>query len=1852
MSLKRWLCVLLIAIISGPLFLGSTRPLWAQRDALYVLQPELLVNQIDQATGLEYVPFDYPGTSPRPGTLLVQDRSGLLAYDPERGAIQRFLGLPAQALSLGMSSAQLFVQHGADLLRVSGSASQMLQRGLGAEALVTLATPGGEVLLASTGGQLKAIYPAAGTRLSLEMSVKDPLPALASLAFVPDPSGKTLGRVWAAVPQQNRLLSLEVIWEDGRLRIRPATQVQGLEAPRVVRYSPERDQIWVLESSGRLSIRDGEGRQQAAWLLPKGNWQGLALAEVAGAVEGVYLLQKPQGQVWWVGAERLSPTPSSSTQTATTTPRPTAVAAAAVTAAADPLPPTPAPDIKINFQPDTSPVPAGFSKDIGAAYDPSRGFGWVREDSPATPLDLVANTRDRNRPGIDAAHNTLIHLQYPPQGSKTDAVKTPAVWEYNLPNGIYTVTVSVGDQGAYDSQHTIRLEGKPILERFQPTAALPYKQATAEIAVNDGKLTVDAIGGTNTKLDYLTITTSAAGAVQRPKVSTSVPTDGTAGVCRDSAVKADLDLPNPGGIDAATINTNTVSLMRTQSNTPVPGVANTSGAGDSIVYQPSALLEPNTEYTLTVTSGVKDVSGAAFLPYTVNFATGTATCVKTDGKVNFTKSTVYSGSALSSLLIGPDGKLYAASLDGNLHRWTINNDGSLSNLETLGVLAGRTVIGLAFDPTNPKVLWVSHNDLVTRVPAEDFSGGVCKLTLGQTGFTATVQPYIVGLPRSGRDHMSNSLAFGPDGLLYLSQGSNSAMGFPDRNWYNRAERLLNATVLQIDPRRTTGLPVAVQTEDYTTQAGAATKGGYNPYRNDAILKIYATGIRNAYDLLWHSNGRLYLPTNGSAAGGNTPASPPGITPQIPNFTSGPTQHDYLFMAEQGGFYGHPNPKRDQYVLNGGNPTSGVDPAEVVATGQYQGYPVGVKPDSNYRFFAFDFGRNQSPNGVIEYKSDTFGGALKGKILVVEYSAGDDILALTPGPDGKIPRGGATQVMGGFDDPLDLTEDPRNGDLYVIELIDKGMGGSRIALLRPAATPAQALSRRGAIAPMVDPHPLRLPRPFLDEGDTARAVQSVGVQPNVSVQPADEPLPGSGRIELENLDGVPFPDRLVFNRIERPSSNKVHDKATLRVKNTGSGPLAITELLISTRDWVLDKNIDLPLTIPAGKQADIPIRYRATGGGVSRGTLTLKSDATATPSVTVQLAGFWQQVSEEGEEPSVVEIMRVLGYGTLLRNEGQSLTNGGLVQKVGEEVLSPYWKQVVSSQPVTVRQLAAYHSRSFRAAISWYSKGSSSLQAIFTQAAQDFQSLLPHKNDSASSPAYGSFNPRGSFGFNIAGEWSDPTKNGQGFDRDNGCPGPCGHHVRVWPARGEDGAILPNTYLMVMDYYGANDDYNDNLYLITNVQPDNPRVNPNTPGLYPGIPTLSLDFDRSYPDTLTDKNDQGIGFTETQPNNYSRQSPARSQLALDPSGAGTLQITTSPGSNIGGSNDLVNGLQMSFDGRASRFILQARLLGPLSPFIKPAQQAGIMFGPDQDNYLKFVVQADKTLGPVLRFTAEQNAEVSAVGADIPIADPATVQSLDLKFMGDPRTGTIQAAYRLVSAQGDTGLITLPASVTIPPSAWGRFFSNRSEGGILASSKSAQPLTVTYDNFAILPVETSVDPAAAARTVLYRLNAAGAGFTDSQGNVWSPDTGYYSPSDAINEGGANPPPTITNTADPTLYRTYRGNVGSGTPQNQRVLTYTLPVGGANKVDLRLHFAELNWGVSGKGSPGPGKRVFDISVNGKKVLDGFDITAASGEALTAVMVPIQGIPVTDGVLTLELKADIDFPAIAGLEVLQSLE
>jgi hypothetical protein len=726
-------------------------------------------------------------------------------------------------------------------------------------------------------------------------------------------------------------------------------------------------------------------------------------------------------------------------------------------------------NLRVNFQDSPTVPPSGYVRDFGEGYAPRNRadqgcgltYGWVVPGT-ATPLDLSQNGRNRNDLGAglsDLRLATLMHMQADDISVPFNGKKEEGAWEVALPNGSYRVTVGVGDVTQIDSVHQINVEDQPAFfgGGFVPNATTKFANATRTVTLADGRMTVTAAGGTNTKINYIDIVAIAI-APDQPYVTASTPANCAANISRDVFISADVHLPTVGaGVDDRTLSAATVRLTRTSDGVPVAANRNTSGGGDVIVLQPLDLLAPNTQYTFEV-DGVKDLNGKTFVYYSATFTTGTAGA-PSDSGIAFTKTilSTATGKPFTSVVIGPDRKLYAGTILGEILRFTINSDGTLGAPQTITSLQTsqgeqRALVGMAFDPDSTAsnlILWVSHGAAVLA-NAPDWSSKISRMSGANL---QNVQDYVVGLPRSVRDHVTESVAFGPDGALYVPQGSNSGMGMADDPWGDRPERLLTGAILRVDLDKITSPPLNVKTEE---------GGTYNPFASNAPVTIYATGVRNAFDLVWHSNGQLYAPTNGAGANGNTPSTPNPLPascqsriddaangdytgPQVSGVTNVVrAQPDLLFRIVKGGYYGHPNPLRCEWVMNGGNPNpaaNGPDPAEDPQ------YPIGTQPDRNWRGFAFNFGLHYSPNGAIEYRSNTFDGALKGKLLVIRYSGGKDIIMLTPGGPNQDIVDSETGIQGftSFNDPLDIIEDRTNGNLYVTEY-----GGQRITLLKPRA----------------------------------------------------------------------------------------------------------------------------------------------------------------------------------------------------------------------------------------------------------------------------------------------------------------------------------------------------------------------------------------------------------------------------------------------------------------------------------------------------------------------------------------------------------------------------------------------------------------------------------------------------------------------------------------------------------------------------------------------------------------------------------------------------------------------------------
>jgi hypothetical protein len=654
------------------------------------------------------------------------------------------------------------------------------------------------------------------------------------------------------------------------------------------------------------------------------------------------------------------------------------------------------------------------------------------------PLSLVGNGRERNM-NTDKRLDTFMSMQLTPGAA---GVMTPGAWKAAVPNGTYTVSVAAGDPGFTDSHHVLNVEGQPAID-FTPNATARNQANTVTVPVTDGFVNVTAAGGSNTKINYITIATASASG---PRVTAVTPADGATNVCLDDAVTVQLS----NGVDPTTATASGLRLLG-PGGAQIGGFYNTDGAYSNVTFVPKGDLSANTAYTIQATSSLKDPKGNAYQPFTSTFTTGSALCVP-QANVTFKSSTfdfsdgtaatnpAYKTEAPTALALGPNPnsptQLWAAFGSGNILVYNLDPaTGKATGAPTqVGAFKfQRLISGLRFDPASTASsvkLWVSNGqfgcDLAAMGKAcDDFTGGISTLAGSSAGALARTD-VITGLPRSVGNHMNNGIDFGPDGALYLAQGANNGYGSPDAIWGNRSEVTLSASVLRIDVAGITSTPYSVNTST-----------GYNPSAPGAKVTLYATGTRNPFSLLWHSNGKLYAPVNESA-NGDTPADPNGGAPALTNL---PAFNDYFTQVVAGKYYGHPNPARGEYRLNGGNPSGGTDPFEVPQ------YPVGTAPNPNWRQPDLDLGIHRSADGSAEFKSNVFGANLQGQILVTEYAQGKDIIAIALDASGKAVS--KSVVTKGLYNPLPIAIDNGAGRVYVGEYgRDPDGNGGKLTLLTP------------------------------------------------------------------------------------------------------------------------------------------------------------------------------------------------------------------------------------------------------------------------------------------------------------------------------------------------------------------------------------------------------------------------------------------------------------------------------------------------------------------------------------------------------------------------------------------------------------------------------------------------------------------------------------------------------------------------------------------------------------------------------------------------------------------------------------
>ena len=487
----------------------------------------------------------------------------------------------------------------------------------------------------------------------------------------------------------------------------------------------------------------------------------------------------------------------------------------------------------------------------------------------------------------------------------------------------------------------------------------------------------------------------------------------------------------------------------------------------------------------------------------------------------------------TSLQFGPDQRLYVAEQNGSINAFNVtfvNGEYIATAHEELQLASGleavrslqnhrddngapdtnnnRQVTGIVVTgtPAQP-VLYVSSSDprIAANGESNDLdtnSGVITRLTLEGGSWDAV--DIIRGLPRSEENHSNNGMVLSPDGTkLFIAVGGNTNNGAPSTFFSYTAEYALSGTVLEVDLEDIDGRPILVDPlggqnstprnyiydlptlddpnipndgvrEDANGMDTAGPWGGNDGLNQailpaDAPLRIYADGLRNHFDLAMTPSGQLYTFDNGSNGNlGGDPIFVGGEATNLPN-DGGQGDSDALFLIEDGGYYGHPNPIRSNqnqsYTVynNNGDPDadiainnvpniaarvpSGVAiPAGFIIaptkfTGDAQRLQLSgvrqqrVGPNSNALVTS-----GTSSNGLLSYTSNAFGNALNGDLIVAQFNGNVTRIDLTNnGQDAVLEEiGGMTSLS----IPLDVTEGP-NGTLWTAEL-----GGDMIRVWSP------------------------------------------------------------------------------------------------------------------------------------------------------------------------------------------------------------------------------------------------------------------------------------------------------------------------------------------------------------------------------------------------------------------------------------------------------------------------------------------------------------------------------------------------------------------------------------------------------------------------------------------------------------------------------------------------------------------------------------------------------------------------------------------------------------------------------------
>jgi len=400
--------------------------------------------------------------------------------------------------------------------------------------------------------------------------------------------------------------------------------------------------------------------------------------------------------------------------------------------------------------------------------------------------------------------------------------------------------------------------------------------------------------------------------------------------------------------------------------------------------------------------------------------------------VNFAIATSVPLSGPTSAEWGQDGRLYVGMLSGEIKALTFDDAWNVLALDSyVGVsqLPNHNILGLTvspFDAPGSVSVLVGHGwhyadggAFVTQ-PSK-YWGQVSRLT--GPAFDAPV-PVITNLPQPNTGHAVNGLQFDHNGDLLVAMGSTSNAGVKYVTMGDLPESPLSAAILKA---RTSlpGFSGAVGYVDAVTGLPSTDQrfGETALLLPGSQVVVQGAGLRNPYDLVYTTRRKLYATDNGPNAGYG--AASTGPTTQT---STDPDNPDELLLLEAGNYYGSPNRARGLF-----------DARQNV----YQDPWGPSQPDTFTQTLAI---LPSSQDGLVEYRSDTFGGSLRGELLAQKYMGEARRLALAADGRSVTSIGTVLPATGA----LDLVAGP-GGVLVGIDFT-----GNQVDVLVPVEPPSSTL----------------------------------------------------------------------------------------------------------------------------------------------------------------------------------------------------------------------------------------------------------------------------------------------------------------------------------------------------------------------------------------------------------------------------------------------------------------------------------------------------------------------------------------------------------------------------------------------------------------------------------------------------------------------------------------------------------------------------------------------------------------------------------------------------------------------------